>query len=62
MITISAVAFLSTYKTQPLSILITTYERNGKYEMQAVVSFIILVINLLFKLIIGVIQKIIYKN
>lgn len=62
MITISAVAFLSTYKTQPLSILITTYERNGKYEMQAVVSFIILVINLLFKLIIGVIQKLIDKN
>lgn len=49
MITISAVTFLATYKTQPLSILITTYERNGKYEMQAVVSLLILIINLLFK-------------
>ena len=49
MITISAVTFLATYKTQPLSILITTYERNGKYEMQAVVSLLILFLNLLFK-------------
>lgn len=49
MITISAVAFLSTYKTQPLAVLITTYERTGNYEMQAVVSFIIIAINLIFK-------------
>ncbi len=49
MITISAVAFLSTYKTQPLAVLITTYERTGNYEMQAVVSFIIILINLVFK-------------
>ena len=45
MITISAVAFLCTYDNQPLSILITTYEKNSNYEMQSVISLIILVLN-----------------
>ncbi|MBP3205302.1 MAG: ABC transporter permease subunit [Lachnospiraceae bacterium] len=45
MITISAVAFLCTYDDQPLSILITTYEKNSNYEMQSVISLIILVLN-----------------
>lgn len=49
MITISAVTFLCTYKTQPLAVLITTYERTGNYEMQAVISFLILGINVIFK-------------
>lgn len=49
MITISAVAFLFTYKTQPLALQINTFEKNGNYEMQAVVSLVILTINLLFK-------------
>ncbi len=49
MITISAVTFLSTYKTQPLSLLITTYERSGNYEMQAVISFLIFGINIICK-------------
>ena len=49
MITISAVAFLCNYSNQPLSILITTFEKNGNYEMQAVISITILGINLLFK-------------
>ena len=47
MITISAVAFLCTYDNQPLSILITTYEKNSNYEMQSVISLIILVLNIL---------------
>ena len=46
MITISAVAFLCTYDNQPLSILITTYEKNSNYEMQSVISLIILILNL----------------
>ena len=46
MITISAVAFLCTYDNQPLSILITTYEKNSNYEMQSVISLIILVLNI----------------
>lgn len=45
MITISAVAFLCTYDNQPLSILITTYEKNSNYEMQSVISLIILILN-----------------
>ncbi len=46
MITISAVAFLCTYSNQPLSILITTYEKNSNYEMQSVISLIILFLNI----------------
>ena len=45
MITISAVAFLCTYDNQPLSILITTYEKNSNYEMQSVISLMILFLN-----------------
>ena len=51
MITISAVAFLCTYDNQPLSILITTYEKNSNYEMQSVISLIILAMNILARVI-----------
>lgn len=53
MITISAVAFLCTYKNQPLSILITMYEKTGNYEMQAVISITILMINIIFQCLIS---------
>ena len=46
MITISAVAFLCSYDNQPLSILITTYEKSSNYEMQSVISLIILNLNI----------------
>lgn len=49
MITISAVAFLCSYNNQPLSILITTYEKNSNYEMQSVISLIILFVNIAFR-------------
>ena len=49
MITISAVAFLCSYNNQPLSILITTYEKNSNYEMQSVISLIILFVNIVFR-------------
>lgn len=49
MITISAVAFLCSYNNQPLSILITTYEKNSNYEMQSVISLIILFLNIAFR-------------
>ncbi len=58
MITISAVAFLSTYRTQPLAVLISTYEKTANYEMQAVISLIILVINIGFKGIISLLNYI----
>ena len=51
MITISAVAFLCSYDNQPLSILITTYEKNSNYEMQSVISLIILALNILARVI-----------
>ena len=51
MITISAVAFLCTYDNQPLSILITTYEKNSNYEMQSVISLIILFLNVLARVV-----------
>lgn len=51
MITISAVAFLCTYDNQPLSILITTYEKNSNYEMQSVISLIILFLNIVARVV-----------
>ena len=51
MITISAVAFLCTYDNQPLSILITTYEKNSNYEMQSVISLIILFFNVIARVV-----------
>ena len=51
MITISAVAFLCTYDNQPLSILITTYEKNSNYEMQSVISLIILFLNIIARVV-----------
>ena len=61
MITISAVAFLCSYDNQPLSILITSYEKNSNYEMQSVISFIILIINILFRILTTVVSGIIGK-
>lgn len=51
MITISAVAFLCTYDNQPLSILITSYEKSSNYEMQSVISLIILFLNVVARFI-----------
>ena len=51
MITISAVAFLCNYDNQPLSILITTYEKNSNYEMQSVISLLILALNILARIV-----------
>ena len=62
MITISAVAFLFTYKTQPLALQINVFEKNGDYEMQAVVSLVILVINLVFKGGFGLLSSFINKK
>ena len=61
MITISAVAFLCTYDTQPLSIVITTYEKNSNYEMQSVISFTILIINVFFRILFNTVSEVIKK-
>ena len=62
MITISAVAFLCSFTTQPLAILITTYEKSGNYEMQAAISVILLGINLIAKTVLNVLSKIFSKK
>lgn len=49
MITISAVAFLSTIDNQPLAISITTYEKTGNYEMQGTISVLLFLVNLISK-------------
>ncbi len=61
MITISAVAFLCTYDNQPLSILITTYEKNSNYEMQSVISLIILFLNVVARGVFTIITTVINR-
>ena len=62
MITISAVAFLCTYDNQPLSILITTYEKNSNYEMQSVISLIILFLNVVARIVFTAITTVINRK
>lgn len=50
MITISAVSFLCTYETTPLSVAIVNYEDDAIWEMEAVISLLILVTNLIVKI------------
>ena len=50
MITISAVSILCSADTTPLSVSINTYEQQGQYENQAVVSAIILLVNIAAKI------------
>ena len=62
MITISAVAFLCTYDNQPLSILITTYEKNSNYEMQSVISLIILTLNVVARIVFTTVSNALKKS
>ena len=62
MITISAVAFLCTYSNQPLAILINSYEKTSNYEMQAAISVLILLINVIFRIIFNTTESIIKKK
>ena len=61
MITISAVAFLCSYDNQPLSILITTYEKNSNYEMQSVISLIILFLNVVARMVFTIVANAVRK-
>jgi iron(III) transport system permease protein len=54
MITISAVAFLNTVRTKPLSLMIATFESQMLFESAALVSVVILVVNILMKGIVGI--------
>ncbi len=57
MITISAVSFLFSFGNMPLAVLINTYEKAGNYEMQAVISVVILAINLPIKLLLSLLRR-----
>lgn len=57
MVTISAVAFLSTPIDMPLALLITDFDAQRLTECAAFVSFAILITNILFKLIIAFIKR-----
>lgn len=62
MITISAVSFIATYGTVPLAVAISTYENQSIWEMEAVISFIILIINLTVKIGFDILSNVIYKK
>ena len=57
MMTISAVSFLANSKTMPISLMINVYERQMQFEEIAIVSLIILMVNLTLKGIIRLITK-----
>jgi len=59
MITISAVSFLATTLTKPLSLMITQFQQQMLLEASAFVSLLILVANLLMKAISYIVRKII---
>lgn len=57
MMTISAVSFLSTLGTRPISLMINQFEAQMQYESAAVVSLVILLVNVTVKAVIGIIKK-----
>lgn len=62
MVTISAVTFLFASKTTPLSLLINQYEGQMMYEEAAIISLIILFINLIIKGLVYLIRRKIHKK
>ena len=62
MITISAVSFLASIFDMPLSLLIPTFEAQLSYEAAAIISLVILIVNLLFKLILNTLTNILKKG
>jgi iron(III) transport system permease protein len=57
MTTISAVAFLFTTKTMPLSLLINTYEEDLLLGEAAIISLIILLCNIVVKVIVYILNR-----
>lgn len=62
MITISAVVFLFSSKTTPLSLLINQYEGQMMYEEAAIISLVILFVNLIVKGTVYLIKRKIYNK
>lgn len=59
MMTISAVSFLATIDTKPISLMINQFEAQRQYECAAVVSILILVANIIIKAVSGAVKTII---
>ena len=59
MMTISAVSFLATVDTKPISLMINQFEAQRQYECAAVVSILILVANIIIKAVSGTAKTII---
>lgn len=59
MMTISAVSFLATVDTKPISLMINQFEAQRQYECAAVVSILILVANIVIKAVSGTVKTII---
>lgn len=57
MMTISAVSFLATLSTRPISLMINQFETQMQYESAAVVSLVILLVNVILKALIGIFKK-----
>ena len=57
MMTISAVAFLYSRSTKPISLMITQFEAQAQYEYAAIVSLLILAVNILMKAVIGILKR-----
>ena len=57
MMTISAVSFLASTDTRPISLMINQFEQQMQYEYAAVVSLAILAVNLILKAVIAVLKK-----
>ena len=62
MMTISAVSFIFTYKTKPISLMIGQFEAQMNLECAAIVSLVILAVNLVMKYAIYLIKKQISKR
>ena len=62
MMTISAVSFLFTYKTKPISLMIGQFEAQMNLECAAIVSLVILIVNLTMKFVIYLIKKQVNKR
>lgn len=62
MITISAVTFLCTYKNMPLAVLIKVYEKSSNYELEAAISCLIFIINIIARILLNTINSIIRKK
>ena len=57
MVTISAVSFLATFRNMPLALLISRFDSQALFGPVAVISIMILVVNVVFKLLLYLLKK-----